>query len=227
MKKFISLVLALTMMLCMVVVANAENELALNLTTADNEVCAGDTVKVDVSFKNNPGVTGSVIDITYDYTVLELVKVEQGAFVQNGFFAEKSDVEGTVCVDFAAINALTGEAPICTLTFEVKENAELGDTGLSASSNDTTDGAVNPGQLTVLDGELTLTVVDFLWGDVNDDGVADGIDAVLIMQYAAGTLAYEDLPKPKAGDTNNDTIIDGVDAVLIMQYAAGTYTPNA
>lgn len=227
MKKIISLVLAMTMLLCMGVVANAENELALKLTVVDNEVCAGDTVKVDVSFANNPGVTGSVIDIEYDDDVLSLVKVEQGALLSGAFFAEKSDVVGTVCVDFAAISALTGDAPICTLTFEVKEGADLGDSAITASSDDTTDGAVNPGQLTVADGSLTLTVVDFLWGDVNDDGVADGIDAVLIMQYAAGTLAYEDLPKPKAGDTNNDTIIDGVDAVLIMQYAAGTYTPNA
>ena len=112
-----------------------------------------------------------------------------------------------------------------SITFTVKEDAELGEFSLAASSDDTTDGAVVPNQLEVQSGSLTLEIVDFLWGDVNNSGVADGADAVLILQYAAGLIDLEDMAKPKAGNTNGDAVVDGADAVLILQYAAGTYNP--
>ena len=58
-------------------------------------------------------------------------------------------------------------------------------------------------------------------------GDGDGVDAVLILQYAAGLIDLEDMAKPQAGNTNGDANIDGADAVLIMQYAAGIYNPAA
>lgn len=225
MKRFVSLLLVVAMVLCMGMVAYAENELALKLTADDTDYCAGDTVKVEVSFANNTGISGSIIDVTYDADVLTVVGVEQGALLNNAFFQAKYDVPGEICADFAAIDALVGDAPAFVITFKVKEGAELGEFSLAASSDDTTDGAIVPNQLEVQSGSLTLEIVDFLWGDVNDSGVADGADAVLILQYAAGLIELEDMAKPKAGNTNGDAVVDGADAVLILQYAAGTYNP--
>ena len=227
MKRFVSVLLVVAMVLCMGMVAYAENDLVLKLTAEDTEYCAGDTVKVEVSFANNTGISGSIIDVTYDADVLTVVGVEQGALLNNAFFQAKYDVPGEICADFAAIDALVGDAPAFVITFTVKEDAELGEFSLAASSDDTTDGAVVPNQLEVQSGSLTLEIVDFLWGDVNNSGVADGADAVLILQYAAGLIDLEDMAKPQAGNTNGDANIDGADAVLIMQYAAGIYNPAA
>lgn len=57
-------------------------------------------------------------------------------------------------------------------------------------------------------------------GDVNGDGNVNGIDAVLILKYAANTLQTNF--NLAAADVNADGSINGVDAVLILKYAAGT-----
>ena len=56
-------------------------------------------------------------------------------------------------------------------------------------------------------------------GDVSCDGIADSIDAALVLQRAAQSIAA--LPCPAAGDVNRDGAISTVDALIILQYAAG------
>lgn len=60
-------------------------------------------------------------------------------------------------------------------------------------------------------------------GDVNDDGSVNGVDAVLVLKCAAGTLNSSDF-LGLAADVNGDGSINGVDAVLILKRAAGTIT---
>jgi hypothetical protein len=55
-------------------------------------------------------------------------------------------------------------------------------------------------------------------GDVSGDGLCDGRDATLLLQYAAGW----DVPvNETAGDVSGDGACDGRDATLLLQYAAG------
>ena len=62
---------------------------------------------------------------------------------------------------------------------------------------------------------------DLKLGDGNDDGVLNGVDAVLSLKYAAGTLGQAGF-YIEAADVNGDGSVNGVDAVLILKYAAGT-----
>ena len=55
-------------------------------------------------------------------------------------------------------------------------------------------------------------------GDVNGDGHIDGMDATLLLQYAAGWRVEVN---KTAADANGDGHIDGMDATLLLQYAAG------
>jgi len=56
-----------------------------------------------------------------------------------------------------------------------------------------------------------------LIGDVNGDGVANSVDAALILQYSAGLLSSI---SPN-GDVNRDGRINPIDAVLVLQFTAG------
>ena len=56
-------------------------------------------------------------------------------------------------------------------------------------------------------------------GDVNGDGVIDGMDAVAILRYVAG-LQSETFYSA-AADVNGDGAIDGMDAVAILRKVAG------
>ena len=71
----------------------------------------------------------------------------------------------------------------------------------------------------LMDGEnmkAALTVA--IRGDVSGDGLVDGRDATLLLQYAAG---WEIPVNEIAGDVNGDDACDGRDATLLLQYAAG------
>ncbi len=71
----------------------------------------------------------------------------------------------------------------------------------------------------LMDGEnmkAALTVA--VKGDVSGDGLCDGRDATLLLQYAAG---WEVPVNETAGDVSGDGECDGRDATLLLQYAAG------
>ena len=61
-------------------------------------------------------------------------------------------------------------------------------------------------------------LVDRVPGDADGDGDADGNDATLLLQYAAG---WEVTIDEDAGDVDGDGDVDGNDATLLLQYAAG------
>ena len=57
-------------------------------------------------------------------------------------------------------------------------------------------------------------------GDVNNDGIVDTGDAVVILKYAADMVMLDDRQMQSA-DTNRDSYVDTSDAVMILRYAAG------
>ncbi|MCI0855903.1 MAG: dockerin type I repeat-containing protein, partial [Chloroflexi bacterium] len=56
-------------------------------------------------------------------------------------------------------------------------------------------------------------------GDVNEDGVANSVDASLILQLKAGLISS--LPNESSGDVNGDGALTSVDAALLLQFTAG------
>ncbi len=75
--------------------------------------------------------------------------------------------------------------------------------------------------------EYTIATVNFIateilytLGDLNDDGIVDNLDSVLILKYDAG---LSDLSETQllAGDVNGDGTVDNLDSVRILKYDAG------
>jgi uncharacterized protein YkwD len=56
-------------------------------------------------------------------------------------------------------------------------------------------------------------------GDASCDGSTNSMDAVLILQRAAGSLAS--LPCPSEADVNGNGRVDATDAALVLQFEAG------
>ncbi len=59
-----------------------------------------------------------------------------------------------------------------------------------------------------------------LAGDVNCDGVVDSKDALLILQFEAGSI--DSLPCGENGDVNGDGVIDSLDALLVLGIEAAS-----
>jgi hypothetical protein len=66
----------------------------------------------------------------------------------------------------------------------------------------------------------TFTVMSIICGDVNDDGVVDSGDAILILQYSVGLIELTE-NQLRAGDCNNDGVVDSGDAILVLQFSVG------
>jgi len=67
----------------------------------------------------------------------------------------------------------------------------------------------------------TPTPAEKLEGDVNDDGLVDSRDALLILQLNAGLLDEDDLPNPASADVDDDGDKDSIDALIVLQVDAG------
>jgi len=81
-----------------------------------------------------------------------------------------------------------------------------------------TDEAGTSKSITITYGAVTVAVT-ILYGDVNDDGVVDGLDALYLARHLAGWLGYVTITE--AADVNGDGNIDGLDALYLARHLAG------
>lgn len=99
----------------------------------------GETVTVDLTLQNNPGMITLRLFLTYDDTALCLLDVEdKGLFgAKNAFFGkDKSENPYTVYwIDALASNNHTDNGSLCTLTFLVLDTAGLGNSEISVTAD--------------------------------------------------------------------------------------------
>ena len=63
------------------------------------------------------------------------------------------------------------------------------------------------------------TPTDKVFGDVDCNGVADSVDALVIIQFTS--VIKGRLPCIRNGETNCDGRINAIDAALVLQFVAG------
>lgn len=220
-EKILSLFLALILVLTCVPLNAFAVDYDATVSVETVFASVGDTVDVNVSIKNNPGITGATFTVEY-HSNLELV----------------SAVEGTAfnVLDFTPAGTLVSP---CNFAWD-SENAEAKDDGIflkltfkvldTAQKNDKLDinikcrfGDVYNNQkdlnIEFLNG--AVTVLDYIPGDLNDDGIVNTKDTRLIRQYIAG--GYNITINEAAADVNDDGVINTKDTRLIRQYIAGGY----
>ena len=61
-------------------------------------------------------------------------------------------------------------------------------------------------------------------GDVSKDAYLDARDALAVLQYSVGLIAF-DPDQERAGDTNGDGSIDAGDALIVLQTSVGVQDP--
>ena len=55
------------------------------LTVSNPKANIGETVDVDISIKNNPGLVGMTLDVDFDSSVMELVKVTDSGLLGTNY----------------------------------------------------------------------------------------------------------------------------------------------
>lgn len=135
MKKFASVFLALFMLISLFSVSvYADSKVKLSLT--NETVYAGEEFKLNLFISDNSKMSGAVIDINYDKTMLEFVSAKQGAILDSNANISIKNIDGEkskVRFTYLAPNSsVTSEGVILTITFKALENA-TGNTDVSIS----------------------------------------------------------------------------------------------
>lgn len=223
-KRFISLCMALVFVLGVlpqgVLAAGSTPTISMDSVTA----IPGDTVEMNVSIADNPGILGATLTVSFQEG-LTLTKATAGEafdalsmtkpgkftspcnFVWDGQSIEDSDIKDGV---------------ILTLTFAVSEDVASGtELAVNLSAGPFVDADLNSVTCTVNGG--TVTVIDYVPGDLNGDQEVNVTDVILARRHIAG--GYEQNINEAAADMSADGEINITDVILLRRFIAGGYPP--
>ena len=186
------------------------------LVIGNVETDAGSTIRVTIDIQNNPGIIGALLTISYD-PALTLINAEAGSAWGSLSFT-KPNVFSNSCnfVWDGVSGADYNNGTILVLTFEVPDDVDPGTVyGISASY---TYGNMLNEDLEAVNLEIesgSITVINLI-GDVNDDGVVDVADVIVLRRYLAG--GYDVEIDEDAADMDEDGNITVADLVLLRRY---------
>lgn len=183
------------------------------------EAETGHTVRVTIDIQNNPGIIGAVLTLTYD-PALTLIDAEAGsAWNSLDFTTPQSFSNPCNFVWDGVSGADFSNGSIIVLTFEIPSGVDVG-TIYNINASYTYGNMINE-NLEAIDLEIengSITIVNAV-GDVNDDGVVDVADVIVLRRYLAGD--YEVVIDEFAADMDNDGYITVADVVLLRRFLVG------
>ena len=188
---------------------------------------AGEQVKVELYVKNNPGILGMMLQLSYD-SDLTLTSLEQSidednsALVSLDFTPGNNLESNPINIAWDGLDADATNGKILNAYFTIPEGVENGiiyDINLSYVKGDVYDNDYNDIELTVTNG--SITVKNYTIGDVNDDEVINMKDVTMLRRYVVG--GYNVTLNEDAADVNCDGIINMKDVTMLRRYVVGGY----
>ena len=175
---------------------------------------AGDTITVAVRTEKNVGIVSLMLDIGYDANVLELISITGKDFNGVSFGPLNSNPIAVNWLDALNPNNTTN-GTIALLTFKVKDEAAVGTTSITVSydAENVYDFDINNVTFGTQNG--TIEIIDYIPGDLNDDGIVNNKDLGLLQRYINRWDVDINLA---AANVNGDTVINNKDLGLLQRY---------
>lgn len=224
-KRFLSLLLALMMILPMLPVGVIANAAEASATIIAEEVWAasGSRVEMKVDITNNPGILGATLTVSWGEG-LNLVDDKNGnAFAGATYQAPSRYVNtGTNFMWYGSELEEIVDGTILNLTFEVSETAvDSDELPVHISCKGVYDENQNPVTVTTIDG--LIKIVNYIPGDVSGDEVVDSLDLIMLARYISDGCTtdpegYNVTLNESAADVNDDGIMDALDLIMISRY---------
>ena len=210
-RKFISIFLVVLMLASMLpTTVFAATAPTVTAASVEKEMIAGQTVDVDITLSDNPGITGGTVKIKFEKAKLKLTSVKNTNQTITSTYDGYSVMpitsgSYTLSWDGGLLSAdLTGNGVIATLTFEVLDTATVGDSTITVSDVDFTNfnldvltGTGVNGKVTLyskLTSNLPIDITVPVKGNTPQSAIA------ATTQYT-GTIAWEGNPTTFAADT--------------------------
>lgn len=206
-------------------VSPAEEIVAGLTVDTEQSVNTGDSFSAAINIEAVRNLAGFQFDVVFDPTVLEVVSVEEGTFLSatgsTYWLPPNIDNATGVIADIACAKTgsggATGTGTLASITFRAVGGGEsdirLQNIKLSSPMGETI-------PATSTDANVTIIPALPAW-DVDNDGVVDIDDLVLIGQHFGETITTPVDPNP---DVNGDGKVDILDFILVAKYFGGVYT---
>lgn len=223
-KRMISLLLAMVLVLGFIPYkANAAQTVSgtPEISVENTWGTKGDTVEVDITIKNNPGILGANLSVSWS-DGLTLMDAENGKAFSNLSYQEPSryDAKGTSFIWYGSSLRELLDGTVLTMTFQIAEDAKKSQT-ITVKGLEVVDKDDNPLQIEFNSG--MIEVIDYLPGDVNKDNSVSIKDLTTTAKYISdGCVTDPDgfnvTLNDVAGDVNADGSISIKDLTTMAKY---------
>lgn len=183
---------------------------------------SGSSVKINVNVKNNPGIAGATLSISYDQK-LTLTEAKSGeTFAKLNFTKPTKFSNPSKFLWDSESGQVNDDGTMLTLTFDVSDEAKANENlnvNVSYYSGDIFNENMDSLNIQTVNG--CITVIDYIPGDVNDDGLINGKDVTLLRRSIVDDESVH--INKSAADVNEDGRINGKDVTFIRRYIVGGY----
>lgn len=192
-------------------------EAQAKVTIGSGTLVIGNESKISVDITDNSGIYCIQFAIKYDPKLLKVVSCEENETVSEATINYSE--EGTIYFVWEGIKEVEG-GKLFDITFEAVKGISANKVVLEADMNEEflfTDDEYHDIDVEVVKG--TVDVVEMKYGDVNNDGKVNVIDANLVRRAAAKMVTLTE-EQTVAADVDGNGRINVVDANLIRRHAA-------
>lgn len=215
----ISILLVAVLLLASVpfdVSATSNEQMVISASTLN--AVPGQTVDIDISIKNNPGVSSIGLSVAYNSDILTIEKITFNPKIGGSTQASRYTRNPAKIIWINPTANYANDSVIATVTFrvnaDIKDNIST-DVELSYDPDDIYNIDENNIECTLENGKVKVVTSEP--GDVNGDGKVNNKDATRLMQYLS---AWEVFVNEPCLDTNGDGKVNNKDATRLMQYLA-------
>ena len=176
-------------------------------------VHAGEEFTVDVNIENNPGFCYLKLRLNYDSDLFEFIEAINGTVSTDSFSST------TEALLWDSDKNTTADGTLVTLKFKAKDNLAEGEYNLGVNFVEGYD--YDEEDVTFGVNNATITVVEFIYGDVTGDNVINGKDLVRLRKYLLTldeTTGTADVEISLGADTTGDGVVNGKDLVRLRKY---------
>ena len=221
MKKLISILLSLLIVIVTIIPVSSATEPSFEVGTASGK--PGDTIEVKVSINNNPGITAFSLNVKYSSSDLTLIDIiDCSLFNESLTHSPLSKTPITLSWYSKNSQNIKKNGAFAKLKFKIKNGAKTSALSISYDSDNVFDSNFNNKKFKTINGKVTVngSSTKYQLGDVNRDGKITKSDSDLIQRSLAEIIKLDNEQKSLA-DVSKNNSLSILDATLIQKYYAG------
>lgn len=187
------------------------------ITITSGTAKVGSIVDVYLKMENNPGVVAAAFEVAYDSGALRLMACEDLGVLDDHYFGDitQNPIRLTWEDPLATVNN-TGNGNIAKMQFKVLKDLGANGSPINISLVSAYDVEFKDVAFATAGGIIKSSA--YTPGDVNDDGVVNSKDAMLLRRY---TVGFDVTLNKSAADVNKDSLVDSKDSMLLRKYTLG------